>query len=113
MTIDRRAFLAGAGALAASGRSLLAAAQPAMRAGAVFPASVRADFPSVALETYMNSAAMHPLGAFAARGIEEGLAYRLHGPGAGRVDFGGGRQQDLKKRYGQLIGATPNEIANT
>ena len=67
MAINRRAFLAGAGALAVSARPLFAAAQPAMRAGAVFPASVRADFPSVSLETYMNAAAMHPLGTFAAR----------------------------------------------
>ena len=60
MAIDRRAFLAGAGALAATARPLFAAALPAVREGAVFPASVRADFPSVSLETYMNSAAMHP-----------------------------------------------------
>jgi selenocysteine lyase/cysteine desulfurase len=112
MTMDRREFLAGAGALAVSARSVFAAGQPA-RAGAVFPASVRADFPSVALETYMNSAAMHPLGTFAARGIEQGIAYRLHGPGQGRVDFGADKQQDLKTRYGQLIGATANEIAYT
>jgi hypothetical protein len=94
MTIGRREFLAGAGALAlrlpsgqaVSARSVFAGAQAA-RPGAVFPASVRADFPSVALETYMNSAALHPLGTFAARGIEQGLNYRLHGPGPGRVDF--------------------------
>jgi selenocysteine lyase/cysteine desulfurase len=110
--LGRREFLAGAGALALSGRSLFAAAQSA-RPGAIFPASVRADFPSVALETYMNSAAMHPLGTFAARAIEQGLAYRLHGAGGGRADFGAERQQDLKKRYGQLIGATPAEIAYT
>jgi selenocysteine lyase/cysteine desulfurase len=122
MTIGRREFLAGAGALAAlrcpsgpavSARSLFSAdAQPA-RPGAIFPASVRADFPSVALETYMNSAAMHPLGTFAARGVEQGIAYRLHGAGPGRVDFGAEKQQDLKKRYGQLIGASANEIAYT
>ena len=120
MTIGRREFLAGAGALAlrfpsgqaVSARSVFAGAQ-STRAGAVFPASVRADFPSVALETYMNSAAMHPLGTFAARGIEQGLNYRLHGPGPGRVDFGADKQQDLKKRYGQLIGATASEIAYT
>jgi len=112
MTINRREFLAGAGALAVSARSGFAAGQPA-RAGAVFPASVRADFPSVALETYLNSAAMHPLGTFAARGIEQGIAYRLHGAGQGRVDFGADKQQDLKTRYGQLIGATANEIAYT
>ena len=70
MSIGRREFLAGAGALAVSARSVFAAAQ-ATRPGAIFPASVRADFPSVALETYMNSAAMHPLGTFAARGVEQ------------------------------------------
>jgi selenocysteine lyase/cysteine desulfurase len=61
----------------------------------------------------MNSAAMHPLGTFAARAIEQGVNYRLHGPGPGRVDFGADKQQDLKKRYGQLIGASASEIAYT
>ena len=112
MTLGRREFLAGASALAVSARSALAAVQPA-RPGAIFPASVRADFPSVSLDTYMNAAAMHPLGSFAARAIEQGIAYRLHGAGPGRVDFGADKQQDLKKRYGQLIGATANEIAYT
>jgi len=112
MTLGRREFLAGASALAVSARSALAAIQPA-RPGAIFPASVRADFPSVSLDTYMNAAAMHPLGSFAARAIEQGIAYRLHGAGPGRVDFGADKQQDLKKRYGQLIGATANEIAYT
>ena len=112
MTLGRREFLAGASALAVSARSALAAVQPA-KPGAIFPASVRADFPSVSLDTYMNSAAMHPLGSFAARAIEQGIAYRLNGAGPGRVDFGADKQQDLKKRYGQLIGATANEIAYT
>jgi selenocysteine lyase/cysteine desulfurase len=118
--LGRREFLAGAGALAlhvgsqraAAARTLFDAPQSA-RPGAIFPPSVRADFPSVALETYMNSAAMHPLGSFAARAIEQGVAYRLHGPGEGRAEFGGEKQQDLKKRYGQLIGATADEIAYT
>jgi selenocysteine lyase/cysteine desulfurase len=112
MTIDRREFLAGAGALAFSARPVFAAAQTA-RPGAVFPADVRAEFPSVALETYLNSAALHPLGNFAARAIEQGVAFRLHGAGAGRSDFGPDKQQDLKRRYGLLIGATPDEIAYT
>ena len=112
MTLGRREFLAGASALAVSARSALAAVQPA-KPGAIFPASVRADFPSASLDTYMNAAAMHPLGTFAARAIEQGVAYRLHGAGPGRVDFGADKQQDLKKRYGQLIGATANEIAYT
>jgi selenocysteine lyase/cysteine desulfurase len=112
MTLGRREFLAGASALAVSARSALAAVQSA-KPGAIFPPSVRADFPSVSLDTYMNAAAMHPLGSFAARAIEQGIAYRLHGAGPGRVDFGADKQQDLKKRYGQLIGATANEIAYT
>jgi selenocysteine lyase/cysteine desulfurase len=112
MTLGRREFLAGASALAVSARSALAAVQPA-RPGAIFPASVRADFPSASLDTYMNAAAMHPLGTFAARAIEQGVAFRLHGAGPGRADFGADKQQDLKKRYGQLVGATANEIAYT
>jgi selenocysteine lyase/cysteine desulfurase len=112
MTIGRREFLTGAGALAVSARSAFAGLQTA-RPGAIFPPSVRADFPSVALNTYLNSAALHPLGTFAARAIEQGIAFRLHGAGEGRVEFGAEKQQDLKRRYGQLIGATANEIAYT
>ena len=114
MSLGRREFIAGAGALGALGRSARSLfAEQAMRPGAVFPPSVRADFPLVASETYLNAAAVHPLGTFAARAIERGLAYRLHGPGEGRDDFGAAKQDDLKKRYGQLINATPAEIAFT
>ena len=112
MTIGRREFLAGAGALAVATRPVLSALQSA-RPGAVFPASIRADFPSASVETYLNSAAMHPLGTFAARAIDDGLAYRLRGPGEGRSDFGAAKQDDLKKRYGKLINAAPTEIAFT
>jgi len=110
--LGRREFLVGAGAVALSARSVLAAAQTP-RPGAVFPPSVRADFPSVALETYVNSAAIHPLGTFAANAIEQAIAYRLHGAGPGRSDFGADKQQALKTKYGRLIGATANEIAYT
>ena len=88
MILGRRDFLAGAGAIAVSSRSLFAnATQAATRPAGIFPASVRADFPLVTTETYLNSAALHPVGTFAARAIEQGLAYRLHGPGEGRADF--------------------------
>src|SRR5687767_11997267 len=110
MPLGRREFLAGAGALAVSARSVFAGLQEA-RPGAVFPPSVRADFPLALAETYLNAAAIHPLGTFAARAIEQSLAYRLRGAGDGRADFGADKQQDLKRRYGQLIGATANEIA--
>jgi selenocysteine lyase/cysteine desulfurase len=109
---SRRDFLVGAGALAVSARSAFAGLQ-APRPGAVFPPSVRADFPSVALDTYMNSAAIHPLGTFAARAMEQGIAFRLRGPGEGRAEFSAAKQEDLKARYARLIGATSREIAFT
>ena len=113
--IGRREFLAGAGAMAWAARPALAAIEQAAaaRTGAVFPASVRDDFPSASLETYMNAAAVHPLGRFAAKAIQEGVAFRLQGAGPGRADFNNDRQIDLKKRFGQLINATPAEIAFT
>lgn len=121
-TLGRREFLAGAGAVAIAGVSHAntAGASPRRSAGTsvpamagIFPASVRADFPSVAGQTYLNSAALHPIGTFAARGIERALNYRLLGPGEGRADFGADKQAALKKKFGDLINATPNEIAFT
>jgi selenocysteine lyase/cysteine desulfurase len=112
MALGRREFLIGAGSLVASARPALALLQNA-RPGAIFPASVRADFPLASQETYLNAAAIHPLGTFAARAVEQTVAYRLQGPGENRRDFGADRQADLKRRFGQLINATPDEIAFT
>ena len=113
MKLGRREFIAGAGALAAASRPLFALQPAAARPVGVFPASVRANFPLLARETYLNSAALHPVGTFAAKAIEQGLAYRLHGPGEGRAEFTADKQQNLKVQYGKLIGATANEIAFT
>jgi selenocysteine lyase/cysteine desulfurase len=109
--LGRREFLAGAGALALAGHHARAA--QGARPGAVFPASVRDDFPLAAAETYMNAAALHPLGRFAARAVEQQLAVRLQGPGPDRVEFNADRQADLKRRFGRMINATANEIAFT
>jgi selenocysteine lyase/cysteine desulfurase len=108
MRLDRRQFLAGVGAAVAFPTVTRAQAG---RPGAIFPASVRADFPSVANTAYLNSAAMHPLGTFAGRAIQQGVDLRVLGPGEGRADFGAAKQEELKKKYGQLIGASPAEIA--
>jgi selenocysteine lyase/cysteine desulfurase len=91
-------------------RPTLAALQPA-RQGALFPATIRADFPGAAVETYLNSAAIHPLGAFAVQAIEQTMAYRIRGAGPGRADFSVEKQNQLKTRFGTLIGAKPTEIA--
>jgi len=108
--MNRREFLVGAGSLAIAAKPLVAAAQSAARNG-VFPASVRADFPSVARETYLNSAAMHPVGTFAANAMKGVVDSRLLGPGEGRSEFGPRQQQELKAKFGALINATANEIA--
>src|SRR5262245_7861424 len=104
MNLDRRAFLAGAGALALSTRPAIAAWQSARTAG-VFPVTVRLQFPGASVETYLNAAAIHPLGTFAADAIEQTVAYRMRGPGPGRSDFGVNQQNDLKVRFGRMIGA--------
>ena len=124
-TLGRRQFLAGAGALAAALPSITFAdgtagtEVPAFWHGAqarpipIFPASVRADFPSVLRETYMNSASMHPVGTFAADAVKQVVDFRLYGPGEGRSDFGAAKQDELKKKYGALIKASASEIAYT
>lgn len=123
MSLTRREFVAGAAALGISARSAFAGGRQqdpsasrrsVLREGGlspIFPASVRADFPIASLETYMNSAALHPLGTFASRAVEQTMAYRQRGPGEGRSDFGIDKQNDLKQRFGQLIGAKPTEVA--
>src|SRR5687768_2484360 len=110
--MNRREFLVGAGSLAIAAKPLFAAAQTSARPG-VFPASVRADFPSVSRETYLNSAAMHPVGTFAANAMKQMIDYRLLGPGEGRADFNARQQDALKTKFGAMINAKAAEIAYT
>ena len=111
MHLRRRDFLAATGTLALTAPAL-ASAQSSRPVG-VLPPGLRADFPQASTETYLNSAALHPVGTFAARAIDQGLAYRLHGPGEGRVDFTAARQEALRTQFGALINASPKEIAFT
>jgi selenocysteine lyase/cysteine desulfurase len=108
MSVDRRQFLLSAAALAASARS--AFPEPAAE-GSIFPPSVRADFPIASRQTYLNSAAIHPMSVPASRALQDHIAFRLNGGGEGRSDFGEEQQKDLKRRFGQLINAKPDEIA--
>ena len=96
-----------------SALSLAATDKPAAPVAGIFPPSVRADFPSVLRETYMNSAAMHPVGTFAADAVKQLVDFRLLGPGEGRADFGAAKQDELKKKFGAMINATASEIAYT
>lgn len=108
--MNRREFLVGAGSVAIAAKPLFGATQTATRGG-VFPASVRADFPSVARETYLNCAALHPVGTFAANAMKGVIDHRLLGPGEGRADFNARAQEELKKKFGAMINAAPGEIA--
>jgi selenocysteine lyase/cysteine desulfurase len=108
MSVDRRQFLLSAAAVAAAGRSGLAREAPS---ASVFPFDVRADFPIASMQTYLNSAAIHPMSLPASRALQEHIAFRLKGGGEGRSDFGEEQQTDLKRRFAALIGAKANEIA--
>lgn len=107
MAIDRRQFLLSTAALAAwpPRASTVEAAAPPL------PAAVRANFPIASAQTYLDSAAIHPMGTHAARALEQHIAFRLKGGGDGRADFGPEQQADLKRRFAQLINAKPTEIA--
>src|SRR5688572_25734277 len=115
--MNRREFLVGAGSLAALAGTVRlkadAAAFTTQTRSGIFPSSVRADFPSVARETYLNSASMHPVGTFAADAMKSLIDLRLYGPGEGRADFGAAKQEELKKKFGALINASSSEIAYT
>lgn len=108
MSLDRRRFLLSAASLAAGARAAFAGEEAA---DSVFPSSVRADFPIASVETYLNSASQHPLSVPASRAMEHYLAYRVKGAGERRADFAAAQQEDLKRRFAQLIGAKPTEIA--
>ena len=107
MSIDRRQFLMTAAALAAAPRAGFAGAPRA----SVLPAATRANFPAASSQTYLDSAAIHPMGMHAARALEQHIAFRTKGAGEGRADFGPDQQADLKRRFAQLINAKPTEIA--
>jgi len=112
MSVDRRQFLLSAAALAASARPAFPHAAAAAE-GSIFPPSVRADFPIASAQTYLNSAAIHPMSVPCSKALADHIAFRLKGGGEGRMDFGEEQQKDLKRRFAQLIGATPTEIAFT
>jgi selenocysteine lyase/cysteine desulfurase len=108
MSLDRRSFLKAAAALAAVPPVRLAGAGAI---GGPLPASVRADFPSVQHQSYMNAAAIHPMSAPAAKRLQRYIDVRLNGvrPGPGEADAE--MQDDAKRRFAALINAKPTEIA--
>ena len=109
--MKRRDFLVSAGTLAVAARPLFAASQTTARSG-LLPAALRADFPSVLKETYLNSASMHPVVTFSADAAKKLIDFRTLGASSS-ADFNARAQQDLKAKFGALINAKPSEIAYT
>ncbi len=115
MPLNRRQFLTGAAAIAGGVRAsddLLAA--PAFGLGA----AARASFPWAGRETYLNSAAYHPISLHSAHAMREYVGYRLNGApwelddaGASGRGSGGARQEAVKRLFGALINAAPDEVA--
>jgi selenocysteine lyase/cysteine desulfurase len=111
MKFNRRQFMMSAAALAASAHPAFpAVAHRSPDETPTLPAS-KEEFPWAATETFINSAAYHPMSAASARAMEAYIAYRLKGPGEGRDDFGGSEQEEVKTMFGRLINAKPAEIA--
>jgi selenocysteine lyase/cysteine desulfurase len=72
---------------------------------------VRARFPRLRAETFVNAAAGTPLGVFAESGIQRYAAYQRLGPGDGRADYINQVMSDVRASFGNLIGARTSEIA--
>jgi selenocysteine lyase/cysteine desulfurase len=98
--ITRRELLAGTGA----GLVPLAAAPPDF-------SSLRNDFPWIQNEVFLNNAGWHPIGVHSIRAMQAYLEYKMKGPGEGNEDFHGGRQDEVKRLFAQLIHAKPSEIS--
>jgi selenocysteine lyase/cysteine desulfurase len=100
VTLNRRELLAGA----VSAMAPLAAAVPDFSA-------LRSDFPWAQNEVFLNNARWHPIGTHSIRAMQAYLDYKMKGPGEGRDDFHGGKQDEVKRLFAQLIHAKPSEIA--
>lgn len=72
---------------------------------------VRASFPRLASEIFINAAAGTPLGSFAEAGLQRYAEFQRLGPGQGRADYVAEMSSSVRGLFGDLIGARPSEIA--
>src|SRR5258708_7894738 len=103
MKPDRRKFLSGVAGVAMAGPG---------GAGAVPDFSrLRADFPWIEHETFLNNAGWHPMARQSVRAMHDYLEYKVNGPGDGRERLQNGDQNLARERFAQLVNANPSEIA--
>ncbi len=74
------------------------------------PASIRAHFPRLANEVFLNAAGGTPLGKFAEGGMEKYLTLIREGPAGGTRDYFDQVLDELAAKFGGLIGAGAHEI---
>ena len=113
MSVDRREFMLSAAAATVGPWAVASGAESGSsnRSATSLGAGVRADFPRASAQTYLNSAAQHPLGVPMLRAMQRHLHYEVYGEGEDRQFFGREDQATLKQEYGALINATADEVA--
>lgn len=92
-------------------RELLQTAGAVMAKGASDFSRCRADFPWSENQIFLNNAGWHPMGVHSVNAIHRYLDYKLKGPGPGRDEVGGDKQEAVRAMFARLIGAQPREIA--
>lgn len=104
--MDRRTFLATSATGLIAGTGCGGAPEPAAGASP----SIRALFPRVARETFLNGAGGTPLGTFAESGIRRYLEYLRLGPTDGRRAYADAVWSGVRARFAALVGAGESEI---
>jgi selenocysteine lyase/cysteine desulfurase len=107
--MNRREFLA-AGVGGALGSSVLGADEW-RKPTTTRQDSLRAAFPRLESDVFLNAAGGTPLGTFAEEGLRRYVAFQQLGPGAGRGDYVAEMQANVGGLFGELIGARASEIA--
>jgi selenocysteine lyase/cysteine desulfurase len=114
MQLSRRELMrsVGGGTLALGVGRLAVGGSAATSAAAAFDVdAVRADFPRAAKNLWLAAAETHPFSVHTLRALEEYAEYRALGSGDGRHSFTAEQQAETKRLFGQLINATPEEVA--
>ncbi len=104
--MNRREFFAsGLGSVAA-----LALAKGKALASSLKDGEIRAAFPRLEEETYLNAAAMMPLSTFSEDGLQRYIEFQRLGNKNGRLEYVREVQAQIRSLFADLIGAETSEI---
>ncbi len=111
MGIDRRQFLAVAGAAAATTTLPSFGSKGRLFASPVDLASVREHYPRAVQQVYLNCAAHCPLSTHTRAGMEKYMDFHMYGPGEGRSGYVSKAMGAVKEQFARWIHAKPSEVA--